>query len=499
MATFEQPETRYARSGDLEIAYQVVGDGPLDLVVVPGFVSNVDFQWLDPDWARGLRRLASFSRLILFDKRGTGLSDPTPTIPTLEERMDDVRAVMDAVGSERAALFGYSEGGPMSLLFAATYPERVSALVQLGTFTSMSTEPESTSWWRESAAAFEAITDAVDHWGEGRLLALGAPSVPQNALTRRLAGVFERSCASPAMARALIEACLRIDVTEIAPTVTVPTLVVSRTGDRMVPVQASREVAGLIPGARYVELPGDDHFWWFGDSERLIEEIEEFLTGSRHSHVTERVLATVLFTDIVGSTERAATVGDRAWRELLERHDALVRREVVGARGRVIKSMGDGYLATFEGPARAIESARAIIDGSKGLGVDIRAGVHTGECETMGDDVGGMAVNIGARVGAVAAAGEVLVSGTVKDLVVGSGLRFSDRGAHELKGVPGDWRLFAVAEGSEEPAPGEGLDEPARVPLGSRAMLAMARRSPRLAERAVRLSRRGEHTARAGA
>ena len=487
-----QPETRYAESGDLRIAWQAVGEGPLDLVVVPGFVSNVDFQWIDPDWARGLRRLASFSRLILFDKRGTGLSDPTPTVPTLEERMDDVRAVMDAAGSERAALFGYSEGGPMSALFAATYPERVQSLVLLGTFTRMATEPGSCPWWEKNRATFEIISETVEHWGEGRILGLGAPSTSQNQLARRLAGVFERASASPAMARALITGCLSIDVTDILPAIRVPTLVISRTGDRLVPVENSRDTAERIPGARFVELPGDDHFWWVGDTDRLVDEVEGFLTGSRHAHTGERVLATVLFTDIVASTERAAAVGDRAWREVLDRHDSLLRREVAEARGRVLKSMGDGYLATFDGPARAIECARAIVDGSRDLGLDVRAGVHTGECDALGDDVGGMAVNIGARVGAAAGPGEVLVSSTVKDLVVGSGLHFTDRGERALKGVPGEWRLFAVGDGGGAPpqVPAE------RPPLGTRAMIAMARRSPKTASRMVRLARgRRDHTA----
>lgn len=410
--------------------------------------------------------------------------------------MDDVRAVMDAAGSERAALFGYSEGGPMSALFAATYPERVHALVLLGTFTRMGTEPGSCAWWERNRAIFERISETVEHWGEGRILEIGAPSVPQNQLSRRLAGVFERACASPAMARALVAAVGPIDVTDILPAVRVPTLVISRSGDRMVPVENSRDTAERIPGARFVELPGDDHFWWIGDTDRLVDEVERFLTGSRHAHNGERVLATVLFTDIVASTERAAAAGDRAWRELLERHDALLRREVDEARGRVLKSMGDGYLATFDGPARAIECAQAIVDGSRDLGVAVRAGVHTGECDALGDDVGGMAVNIGARVGAAAGSGEVLVSSTVKDLVVGSGLRFADRGEHALKGVPGEWRLFAVAEGGDAlPAvPAE------RHPLSSRAMIAMARRSPRMASRMVRLARRrGEHSVRAPA
>jgi class 3 adenylate cyclase len=313
-----------------------------------------------------------------------------------------------------------------------------------------------------------------------------------------LAGIFERACASPAMARALIAAVGPIDVTDILPAVRVPTLVISRTGDLMVPIENSRDSAERIEGARFVELPGNDHFWWIGDTERLIDEVERFLTGSRHTHKGERVLATVLFTDIVASTERAAAVGDRVWRELLERHDALLRREVADSRGRVLKSMGDGYLVTFDGPARAIECAQAIVEESRELGIDVRAGVHTGECDALGDDVGGMAVNIGARIGATARPGEVLVSSTVKDLVVGSGLRFADRGEHSLRGVPGEWRLFAIGDAPEQPV--ARLDEPHHVPLSSRALLAMARRSPKLASRAIRLSRRrGEHSVKAPA
>jgi class 3 adenylate cyclase len=360
----------------------------------------------------------------------------------------------------------------------------------------MGLEPESCEWWEKNRAAYERISDTVEHWGEGRIMGIGAPSTPQNQLSRRLAGIFERACASPAMARALIAAVGPIDVTDILPAIRVPTLVISRTGDLMVPVENSRDSAERIAGARYVELPGDDHFWWIGDTDRLVDEVEQFLTGSRHAHDGERVLATVLFTDIVASTERAAAAGDRAWRELLDRHDALLRREVADARGRVLKSMGDGYLVTFDGPARAIECAQAIVEESRELGIDVRAGVHTGECNALGDDVGGMAVNIGARVGAAARPGEVLVSSTVKDLVVGSGLRFADRGEHALKGVPGEWRLFAIA-GAPGPPAAERLDEPHQVPLTSRALIAMARRSPKLASRAIRFSRRrGEHSAR---
>lgn len=478
-----QPETRYARSGDHDIAYQVLGEGPLDLLIAPGFVSNIDVQWVDPACARGLRRLASFARVIMYDKRGTGLSDPTPTVPTLEERMEDVRAVMDAAGSERAALFGYSEGGPMSVLFAATYPERVQALVMFGSFADGRRDPEERPWWEES---WRLVTDAVEHWGQGRLWPIVAPNAAQNEFLRRTSGAYERACASPAMARALVDAVLRMSVKDVLPAVKVPTLVVHRRGDVLVPVQHGRELAELMPEARYVELPGDAHLWWLEDADRLIDEVEQFLTGARHAPEPERTLATVLFTDVVASTERTAAMGDRAWRELLERHDALVRREVAASGGRVIKSMGDGYLAVFNAPGRAIECAQQIVDGSRQLGVEVRAGVHTGECETLGDDVAGMAVNIGARVSALAGPGEVLVSSTVKDLLVGSLLPFAHRGAHALKGVPGEWALYAVGAEATAASQAERLDEPSHVPLSGRALLAFARRTPRLSSRLMR-------------
>ena len=480
-----QPETHYARSGDHDIAYQVLGDGPLDLLIVPGFVSNVDVQWVDPVCARGLRRLASFARVIMFDKRGTGLSDPTPTVPTLEERMEDVRAVMDAAGSERAALFGYSEGGPMGVMFAATYPERVSGLVMFGSLVDGRRDPVERPWWEES---WRLVTDAVENWGQGKLWPILAPSAGKSELLRRMSGAYERACASPAMARALIDACVQINVKDVLPTVKVPSLILHRRDDIMVPVEHGREVAELMPEARYVELPGNDHLWWLGDADLLIDEIEQFLTGARHTHTPERALATVVFTDVVASTERTASIGDRAWRELLERHDALVRREVAAGGGRVIKSMGDGYLAVFDAPGRAIDCAQDIVAGSRQLGVEVRAGVHTGECETLGDDVAGMAVNIGARVSALARPGEVLVSRTVKDLLVGSLLGFGHRGAHTLKGVPGEWHLYAVGEEPEQQE-GERLDVPAHVPLSGRALLTMARRTPRLSARLMRGAR----------
>ncbi len=489
MAVLSKPDTRYASSGEFRIAYQVLGDGPLDLVVAPGFVSHLDLQWTDPDWARGIRRLASFSRLILFDKRGTGLSDPVSSVPTLEERMDDVLAVMDAAGTEQAALFGFSEGAAIGLLLAATYPERVSALALFGSLVTGTPAPGTVSWAAACAEAYDGLAEVVEHWGEGRLLGFMAPSVRQGELGRRLTGVFERTAASPAMARAMVEAMRRLDLGDILASIEQPTLIMHRAGE-VWPVEAARDLANRIPKARYVELGGTDHWWWAGDAEAVLGETEEFLTGARRNAAGERTLATVLFTDIVSSTEIAAKVGDQSWRGLLERHDALVQDQLNRFRGRAIKSTGDGFLATFDGPARGIECARAIVEGAEELGIQIRAGLHTGECETMADDIGGMAVHIGARVSAAAAPGEILVSGTVKDLVVGSRLRFTDRGTHELKGVPGSWWLFALdVDEDHMHHTSANLAPPARTPLVARTLAGFAKHQPRLATRLVGLSR----------
>jgi pimeloyl-ACP methyl ester carboxylesterase len=445
----QQPKTSYARNGDVNIAYQVVGEGPFDLVFVPGFISHLDLWWSFPETAAFLRRLASFSRLILFDKRGTGLSDPVPGVPTLEERMEDLHAVLDAVGSERAALLGVSEGGPMSILFAATYPERTTAMVIYGSTAKFANIDNMLS---ESRQAFVEetrgkIESMVDNWGEGRLFDVFAPSFAADEGLRRRLGLYERASASPAMIADLIGALAGIDVTGVLPVIGVPTLVLHRVGDPVIPVEAGRYTAEHVPGAVYIELDGDDHVPWLGDADGLLDEVEQFLTGARQSRQPDRVLATVLFTDIVGSTQRASELGDRRWRELLESHDGGVRRQVQMHGGRVVKSLGDGYLATFDGPARAIRCGGAVTSDAGSLGIEVRAGVHTGECELLGDDVGGMAVHIGARVAAKAGPGEVLVSSAVRDLVVGSGIEFDDRGIHELKGVPGDWTLLAVREG----------------------------------------------------
>jgi class 3 adenylate cyclase len=441
----QHPETRYTRSGDLNIAYQVVGDGPLDLVYVPGWISNVELNWDEPSHAHVLERLARFSRLILFDKRGTGLSDPVPLdrLPPLEERMDDVRAVLDAVGSERTAVFGFSEGGLMSVLFAATYPGRVTALALYGTFAKRIWSPDY-PWAPKPDARTREIEQLERDWATRMDLDQLAPS-EDDAFKQRLATYFRRS-ASPGAAVALMRMNTEIDVRDVLPSIQAPTLVMHRTQDRDVKVEEGRWIAAQIPGAKYVELPGDTHTLWAGNTDEVVDEVEEFLTGTRSPRESDRVLATVLFTDIVGSTERAAHLGDARWREMLAAHHAIVRRELERYRGREIDTAGDGFFATFDGPARGIRCACAIRDRVRAVDLQIRAGLHTGECELVNGKVGGIAVHIGARVSSIAAPGEVLVSSTVKDLVAGAGIDFVDRGEHELKGIPEPWRLFRVIE-----------------------------------------------------
>ncbi len=440
-----QPQTRYAKSGDVYIAYQVVGDAPLDLVLVLGGVTHLEYWWEFPDFARILRRLASFSRLILFDKRGTGLSDRMSGAATLEERMDDVRAVLDAVGSERAALVGVSEGGPMCALFAATYPTRTSALVLYGTVAKF-TADEGYPWGWPPEMLDQIVEGAVASWGhvDSPMLAFLAPSLAGDPRLREVWARFERQAASPGAFAALMHMNAEIDIRHVLPTIRVPTLVLHRTGDAVVAVGQGRYLAEHIPAAKYVELAGADHLPIAGDSDAIFDAVEEFLTGARHVEEPDRLLATVLFTDIVGSTERAAELGDRRWLRLLDEHHAVVRRELARFRGSEVKTTGDGFLATFDGPARAVRCARSIVEEIRRLGLEVRTGLHTGECEMVGDDVRGIAVHTAARVAAAAASGEVLVSSTVKDLVAGAGITFVERGTRALKGVPGQWRLFAV-------------------------------------------------------
>jgi len=439
------PTTKYAKSGDVHIAYQVVGEGAQNLVLVPGWVSHIEYAWEDPSLSHFLRRLASFSRLILLDRRGTGLSDRVNELPSLEQRMDDVRAVMDAAGVERAALFGLSEGGPMCLTFAATYPHRTSALILYGTFARMLRAPDYPIG--VPAELLGKFLEFVEQsWGTGSLSAdYFAPSMARDEAFRRSWARFERLAVSPAGIKALLRITQDTDARHALSVIRVPTLVIHREGDHVVRVENARYIAERIQGAKYVELPGPDHFPFVGDTDAILDEVEEFMTGARRGQEPDRVLATVMFTDIVGATERAVALGDRRWRDLLDRHHAVVREQLSRFRGREIDTAGDGFLASFDGPARAVRCAGAIVREMRHLGLEIRAGLHTGECELLDDKLSGVAVHTGARVASLAAAGEVLVSGTVKDLVAGSRLTFEDRGVHTLKGLPGEWHLYAVA------------------------------------------------------
>jgi class 3 adenylate cyclase len=440
----EPPETRYAKSGDLHIAYQVVGEGPA-LVVSDQWFGNVDAQWEFPPMRRLLQRLASFARLVLFDKRGTGLSDPVPmrTAPTLEEWMDDLRAVLDAAGIDRAAVLCGVGATYMGVLFAATYPERITSLVVVNGYARMARTPDY-PWGRSQKEIGDYVERVQRGWGKSATLEFLAPSVAEDEEIRRTHGRYERAWASPGAYASLTSVREENDVRHVLPAIRVPTLIIHRSDSRFAPRDGGRYLAGKIPGARYVEVPGIDTYMWAGEIEPILGEVEEFITGTRRPPETDRVLATVLFTDIVGSTERAAKLGDAAWRQVLEQHDELVRGELRRFRGREIDTAGDGFLATFDGPARAIRCAEAVLEGARGLGLEIRAGLHTGEVELAGEKVRGIAVHIGARVSAEAAPGEVLVSSTVKDLVAGSGIEFEDRDTHPLKGVPGEWHLFAV-------------------------------------------------------
>ncbi|MFN8035410.1 MAG: adenylate/guanylate cyclase domain-containing protein [Acidimicrobiia bacterium] len=447
MQPVESPRTRYAKSGELDIAYQVLGSGPLDLLVVPPGFSVMEPSWDWPAFGNFWRGLARFARLILLDKRGTGLSDRVTGVPTLEERMDDVRAVLDAVGSRRAALLGGSEAGPITTLFAATYPERVAALVLVSALVTWSGAPDI------EAATTEELERRMleyldDGWGSGLSgELLFAPSLASQPTSRALVGRFERMAGNPGAIKRVIAMNKQIDIRSVLATVGVPALVIHRLGDRVAPVTHGRYYAHHIAGAKYVELPGEDHWWWTGDgSATIAEEIEEFLTGTKPAPEPDRVLKTVLFTDIVGSTKLAVELGDHRWRQLLDRHDAAVRDALARFHGQEIKATGDGFLVAFDGPARAIRCAQTITHQAAQLGVEVRAGLHTGECEMRGEDLAGIAVHIGARVAALARGGEVLVTRTVRDLVAGANIAFVDRGTYPLKGVPGDWQILTVTE-----------------------------------------------------
>ena len=431
------PATHYAKSGDVCVAYQIFGGGPIDLVFVPGWISHLDLWWDSPVTAGWLERFGRFARVIMFDKRGTGLSDRDCGLPGVDQRMDDIRAVMDAAGSNRAAILGISEGGSLAALFAASHPDRCQALVLHGAFAKF------TSWF-STQDELDAFFDYVrEKWGSGDNMALFSQSRKEDQAYRMWWGRRERAAASPSTAIALMKMNSEIDISGILPAVRVPTLVIHRSNDTVVDIDGGRQLATLIPHAQFLESPGKDHTPWTGDDvDALAERIEEFLTGSKPAERSDRVLATVLFTDIVESTARAEALGDRRWRDLLEAHNKVVRAELERFRGSEVRFTGDGFLTTFDGPARAIRCGLAIAEGVRPLGIDVRIGLHTGEVNFSGGDVHGIAVHIAARVAALSGAGETLVSRTVKDLVAGSGISFKDFGIHALKGIPEEWQLF---------------------------------------------------------
>ena len=431
-------QTRYARSGDARLAYQVFGDGPIDLVSFGGPAFHIDVIWEYPGFARWYERMAGFARVLVYDRRGTGASDHLDGPLTLEGQMDDLRAVIKAAGFDRPAISAGGDAARISLLYAATYPDEVRALSLNGASASGADAIDET--------VREQILDIVESsWGEGRAGAILNPSVASDPAYLRWFAKMERTSMSPGVARQFVEFSLRSDVRAILGDITVPTVVIHRRDDAFVPVERARELAAGIPGAKLVLLDGVDTTVFAGDVDAFADEVENFMTGTRPVHEPDRVLATVLFTDIVDSTARAAELGDTGWRRLLDDHDRIAREQVERERGRLVKGTGDGVLATFDGPARAIRAARAMQREAGAIGVSVRAGVHTGEVELMGDDLGGIAVHIGARISALAEGGEVLVSSTVRELVIGSQLEFADRGAHELKGVPGEWRVYALA------------------------------------------------------
>lgn len=437
--------TRYARSGDYNIAFQVHGDGPIDLFYLLGALSHLEALWDEPGVARLLDRLASFARVIVMDRRGIGMSDPIEADVPLEEEVDDISAVLDAAGSERAALYGYTAGGPYVVQYAAKYPKRVRALVLYATF-AKTTRTEDMPWADTEEERDARIAHLIDHWGEGLNMALLAPSARADPGLQQWFGRLERMSASPGQMRRQTENLGKVDVRHLLPRLRVPTLVMHRTGDQVIDVRHSRYIAERIPGAKYVELPGGDSLPFVGDTEAYVGEIQEFLTGGRAHHQPDRQLLTVLFTDIAEGTTRAAQLGDRRWRDLLAAHDAEVRRQLARFGGKEVKTIGDGFLAVFDGPpSPAVRCAHAIVQRTGELGVGVRAGLHTGECEVIGDDVGGMAVHIAARVSAQAQPGEVIASGTTFGTVVGSGMEWTSLGSRALKGVPGEWPLFRLA------------------------------------------------------
>jgi pimeloyl-ACP methyl ester carboxylesterase len=440
------PPVRYVAVGDVQIAYQVAGDGPIDILLHPGWPTHLQVLWEHPAVVRFYRRLASFSRLILFDRRGTGLSERGSEFHRFEQNMDDMRAILDTIGSDRCGLIGCSIGGRVALLFAATYPERTSAVATIAGHPTTFRDDDYP--WGTTPEQLEGVIQTIrSGWGSGEtsgdLLRVLAPSVADDVMSGEWWLRLMRSAMTPGEVIEDIHAMTGVDIRGILSTVHVPTLLLHRTDDRMANIEASRYMADRIPGARFVELPGADELPYFGQ-DQLLDELEEFFTGVRPAVEPDRVLATVLFTDIVGSTVRAAELGDRRWRELLDTHHTLVRRELARFNGREVDTAGDGFFATFDGPARAVRCAMGAIEAIRSIGLEIRAGVHTGEVQVAGDDVSGIGVHLGARVGALAGTGEVLVSQTVKDLVAGSGIVFEDRGTHTLKGVPDEWRLFRV-------------------------------------------------------
>jgi pimeloyl-ACP methyl ester carboxylesterase/class 3 adenylate cyclase len=501
----QPPQTCYARLGDVNVAYQVLGRGP-DLIVAPMFASHLDLMWSEPLIERFMNRLASSFRVILFDMPGTGVSDRVSRIPTLDERVAIIRGLLDAVGSERATVVGSSEGGQASALFAATYPERTTALIlysayptarmsgdQIAEVLPKISEDATPERAQEAARRIDQLLqraqEMFEHWGEGRTLDLVA-APPHSQLEHRSWAVLERAAMSRAMAPAAFRALVEFDVTEVLPSIRVPTLVMHPAYDLATPVEVGRYLAAKIPGAKFVETPGAHHGFLYGDAPTVAAEVERFLTGSAHAWDPDRAFGTLLFTDIVGSTQRAVELGDQRWRELLEDHDALVHERVEAKHGRVVQRTGDGFLITFERSTDAVRCAAEICAAAEeGLGVKVRAGVHSGEFELIRDNLAGLAVHIGARVGALARPGEVLVSSTVKDLVVQSGIQFTDRGTHRLKGVPGEWRLFAArANGQPEltqllPTSRDRASWPDRIAVG------LAQRTPAIARSMTRAVR----------